>query len=199
MGLAGGADNDRGMAGIAFGVDPVANSGKHGPGTSLGGDAWARAIDWVRTADSGGRRKVIILEVQTGSFGNYEKVPSVNAAIRTAIAAGVVVCVAAGNGNRDAGIDDRAIHSRDRFDSGGCDRISRDAEPAGRIQQLGPANRRVARRGTAATTSPAPLGPTARTATGSAAPRAHAQGRRHRGADALRQSGDSRTRRSGRS
>ena len=54
----------------------------------------------------GGRRKVVILEVQTGSFGNYEQVPSVNAAIRTAIAAGVVVCVAAGNGDRDAGIDD---------------------------------------------------------------------------------------------
>ena len=44
--------------------------------------------------------------MQTGPFGNYEMVPSVNAAIRTAIAHGVVVCVAAGNGDRDAGIDD---------------------------------------------------------------------------------------------
>jgi subtilisin family serine protease len=92
---------------MAFGgiLWPIqANSG---PGTQLPGDSWANAIDWVRTADSGGRRKVIILEVQTGSFGNYEMVPSVNAAIRTAIANGVVVCVAAGNGDRDAGIDDQ--------------------------------------------------------------------------------------------
>lgn len=48
----------------------------------------------------------MILEVQTGAYGNIEYVPSVNAAIKTAIAAGVVVCVAAGNGDRDAGIGD---------------------------------------------------------------------------------------------
>ena len=42
---------------------------------------------------------MVILEVQTSAFGNYEQVPSVNAAIKTAIASGVVVCVAAGNGD----------------------------------------------------------------------------------------------------
>lgn len=106
MGIAGGSDNDLGLAGFAFGASlwPVQANG--GPGTALGGNAWARAIEWVRQADSGGRRKVIILEVQTGSYGNYEMVPSVNAAIRAAIADGVAVCVAAGNGNRDAGLDD---------------------------------------------------------------------------------------------
>jgi subtilisin family serine protease len=77
-----------------------------GTGAALGGSEWVRDIEWVRTANSGGRRKVIILEVQTGSYGNIEMLPSVNAAIHTAIAGGVVVCVAAGNGNRDAGIDD---------------------------------------------------------------------------------------------
>jgi subtilisin family serine protease len=107
MGIAGGADNDRGMAGIAFNSSLWPIQANSGPGAFLGGNAWARAIDWVRTADSGGRPKVIILEVQTGSFGNYEMVPSVNTAIRAAIAAGVVVCVAAGNGDRDAGIDDQ--------------------------------------------------------------------------------------------
>ncbi|MEO1091011.1 MAG: S8 family serine peptidase, partial [Pseudomonadota bacterium] len=106
MGLAGGADNDVGMAGVAYGASLWPVQADSGPGSALPGNPWARAIDWVRTADSGGRRKVIILEVQTGSFGNYEMVPSVNAAIRTAIANGVVVCVAAGNGNRDAGLDD---------------------------------------------------------------------------------------------
>lgn len=106
LGIAGGADNDRGMAGFA----PMATlwpiQANSGSGPPLTGNPWANAIEWVRLADSGGRRKVIILEVQTGTFGNYEMVPSVNAAIQRAIASGVVVCVAAGNGNRDADRDD---------------------------------------------------------------------------------------------
>ena len=107
MGLAGAADNNLGMAGIAWGASLWPVQANAAPGPSLGGNSWARAIDWVRTTSSGGRRKVIILEVQTSpALGNYEQVPSVNAAIRTAIASGVVVCVAAGNGNRDAGLDD---------------------------------------------------------------------------------------------
>jgi hypothetical protein len=106
MGLAGGADNNVGMAGFAFNAILWPIQANTGPGTPIGGDSWARAIEWVRTADSGGRRKVIILEVQTGSFGNIEMWGSVNAAIRTAIGSGVIVCVAAGNGDRDAGIDD---------------------------------------------------------------------------------------------
>ncbi|HEU4595812.1 MAG TPA: S8 family serine peptidase, partial [Pyrinomonadaceae bacterium] len=106
MGIAGGADNNLGMAGFAYQASLWPIQADSGPGAPLGGNSWARGIEWVRTANSGGRRKVIILEVQTGSFGNYEMVPSVNAAIKTAIASGVVVCVAAGNGNRDAGIDD---------------------------------------------------------------------------------------------
>jgi subtilisin family serine protease len=107
MGLAGAAVNGRGMAGFAYRSNLWPIQADSGPGNFLGGDAWARAIDWVRTADSGNRRKIIVLEVQTGSFGNYEMVPSVNIAIRTAIASGVVVCVAAGNGDRDAGVDDQ--------------------------------------------------------------------------------------------
>jgi subtilisin family serine protease len=106
MGIAGAADNGAGMAGIAFGASLWPIQANEGPGPLLGGNPWARAIDWVRTADSGGRRKVIVLEVQTTLGGNYEQVPSVSAAIQSAIAAGIVVCVAAGNGGKDAGVDD---------------------------------------------------------------------------------------------
>ncbi|MGZ4974876.1 MAG: S8 family serine peptidase, partial [Limisphaerales bacterium] len=106
MGLTGAAVNGKGLAGIGFEATLWPVQADSGTGTALGGNSWARGIDWVRTTDSGGKRKVVILEVQTGAFGNYEQVPSVNAAIKTAIAAGVVVCVAAGNGNKDAGLDD---------------------------------------------------------------------------------------------
>jgi hypothetical protein len=104
--LAGAAVNGKGLAGVAYEASLWPVQADSGAGPALGGNAWARGIDWIRTANSGGKRKVAILEVQTGAFGNYEQVPSVNAAIKTAIASGVVVCVAAGNGDRDAGIDD---------------------------------------------------------------------------------------------
>jgi subtilisin family serine protease/C-terminal processing protease CtpA/Prc len=70
-------------------------------------EPWAEAIDFVSRTDAGGRRKVIILEVQTNpALGNYEQVPSVHRAIRAAIADNCVVCVAAGNGNRPADRND---------------------------------------------------------------------------------------------
>ncbi|WJX02845.1 S8 family peptidase [Bacillus cereus] len=107
MGIAGGADNGLGMSGFAPNAVLWPIQANSGPGPIIDSqNTWARAIDWVRRADSQGKRKIINLEVQTGSFGNYESVLSVNAAIRAAIADGVVVCVAAGNGDRDASIDD---------------------------------------------------------------------------------------------
>jgi hypothetical protein len=105
VGIAGARDNGKGMIGFAFGCTLWPVQANTGTGTPLSGNAWARAIDWVR-AQTTTARKVIILEVQTISLHSYEGVPSVNAAIINAIADGVVVCVAAGNGDNDAGIDD---------------------------------------------------------------------------------------------
>jgi len=103
-GLAGAEDNNKGMIGFAYGCTLWPIQANTGSGAFLGGNKWARAIDWVR-ADPTTARKVIILEVQY-NFGNAEMVSSINAAVISAIADGVVVCVAAGNGDRDAGLDD---------------------------------------------------------------------------------------------
>ena len=77
LGLTGAAVNGKGMAGVAYEAALWAIQADSGPGPAVGGNPWARAIDWVRTTDSGGRRKVVILEVQTSpALGNYEQVPS---------------------------------------------------------------------------------------------------------------------------
>jgi subtilisin family serine protease len=106
LGLAAAASNGLGMAGFAFAATLWPIQANAGTGPALPGDAFANAIDWVSNANTNGKRLVINLEVQTGAYGNYEMVPAVNLAIRNAIAKGIVVCVAAGNGNKDAGIDD---------------------------------------------------------------------------------------------
>jgi subtilisin family serine protease len=106
LGLAAAASNAEGIAGFAWGATLWPIQANTGTGAQLPGDAFANAIDWVTQADSGGKRVVINLEVQTAQLGNYEMVPAVNAAIQNAIAKGIVVCVAAGNGNKDAGVGD---------------------------------------------------------------------------------------------
>ncbi|MDE2051426.1 MAG: hypothetical protein KGJ72_10460, partial [Gammaproteobacteria bacterium] len=74
LGLAGAAINGLGMAGIGYQAALWPVQADSGTGSALGGNAWARGIDWVRATDAGGKRKVVILEVQTGAFGNYEQV-----------------------------------------------------------------------------------------------------------------------------
>jgi hypothetical protein len=107
LGIAGAASNAVGIAGFAFGAKLWPVQADAGKGPSLPGDPLANAIDWVLGENSSGRRVVINIEAQTpGSLGNCEQIPAVNAAIRLAIDKGFVVCVSAGNGNRDAGIAD---------------------------------------------------------------------------------------------
>jgi len=109
MGLAAAAANGMGMAGFAFSASLWPIQANQGAGASLPGDSFANAIAWVSSQDTGGKRLIINLEVQTGNFGNYEMVPAVNQAIRDAIAQGIVVCVAAGNGDKDAGVGDDGL------------------------------------------------------------------------------------------
>jgi len=105
-GIAAASSNQLGIAGFAYDATLWFIQANEAAGTPLPGDAFANAIDWVTGADTGGKRLIINLEVQTAGFGNYEMLPAVNHAIVTAIQKGIVVCVAAGNGDRDAGISD---------------------------------------------------------------------------------------------
>jgi subtilisin family serine protease len=110
LGLAGAAGDGAGMAGYApeASLWPI----QAAIGGRAGADGgWHDAIMHVTGEDSGGRRKVIIVEAQTGALGNCEQIPSTHAAIRWAIAHGVVVCVPAGNGGKPADLaDDGATH-----------------------------------------------------------------------------------------
>jgi subtilisin family serine protease len=108
LGLAAATMNNVGMCGAAVNATtwPIqANTG----GTALAGYSWSNAIEWASTQNLNGHRMVIIIENQTGNFGNIEQVVSVNAAIKRAIARNVIVVVPAGNGNRDATIADDLV------------------------------------------------------------------------------------------
>ena len=106
LGLAGAAGRGEGMTGVAPEAMLWPIQAGDGKERLLEPDPWANAIEYVRRTNSKGRRKVIILEAQTGWNGNYEQYPSVNAMICRAIEAGIVVCVAAGNGDRAADLAD---------------------------------------------------------------------------------------------
>lgn len=106
LGLLGAGVNDKGITGVAFGAAlwAIQADGLSSSSTPAF-NQWASAIDYVRTEDTGGRPKVICLEVETAEHCNAESDLVVNKAVKDAIAAGVVVCVPAGNGDRDAGLD----------------------------------------------------------------------------------------------
>ena len=99
LGLAAARAGEDGIAGCAPEATLWAIQGNSSVNPQRFEDPWAEAINFVRRTNVG-KPRVIILEVQTASCGNYEQIPSVNREIRAAIADGCVVCVAAGNGNR---------------------------------------------------------------------------------------------------
>jgi subtilisin family serine protease len=104
LGQIGAADNDLGIAGIAYAADLWAIQADSGLGPQQPGDPWAIAIDWVIKEDSGGKRKVLLIEAQTSELNNIESHRPVWRAIKDAIAKKVIVCIAAGNGGNNAEI-----------------------------------------------------------------------------------------------
>jgi subtilisin family serine protease len=108
LGQVGAQVNRLGMAGIAFEANLWAIQA--GSDTITDHSLWAQALDFVCEQPSNGR-KIIILEIQTRQGGNIEMSPMINKALVEAIAANIVVCVPAGNGNasRDAGIGDDGL------------------------------------------------------------------------------------------
>ena len=105
LGLAGAAANGFGMVGFAYESDLWAIQA--GDNVTKDHKFWVEAIDLVRDKDSAGCRKVIVLEIQTENhLGNIEQSVQISQAIKNAIQAGVVVCVAAGNAGKNAALDD---------------------------------------------------------------------------------------------
>ena len=94
IGLAGARLNNFGIVGFA--PDSILWAIQAGRDGIVNHSDWAAGIDFVRSEPALGR-KVIILEIQTSKRRNVECIPSINQAIKDAIAANIVVCVPAGN------------------------------------------------------------------------------------------------------
>lgn len=96
--------NGVGLAGVAHGASLWAIQASDTPETTTL-KSWVDAIEFVCKTDSSGRRKVILLQAETDKGGNVEMVADINKAIKSAIEKNVVVCIPAGNGDRNAGKD----------------------------------------------------------------------------------------------
>jgi Subtilase family len=105
VGLAAAENNEYGMVGVAFGSDIWAIMAGSDPYETTDPMPWCAAIDFVRSHDSNGHPKVIMVEAQTLPGENIEVIPHVREVIRNAISDGITVCVAGGNGSIDAGKD----------------------------------------------------------------------------------------------
>ncbi|MCA1577729.1 MAG: S8 family serine peptidase [Acidobacteria bacterium] len=104
LGLAGAGANTRGMQGFAH--EAALWAIQAGSESVEEHRFWVSALDLVRGRTGDGRRKVVLLEIQTRSLRNVEMCGTIRKAIVDAICSGVVVCVPAGNGGHDAGVGD---------------------------------------------------------------------------------------------
>jgi subtilisin family serine protease len=110
LGIAGAAMNNLGIAGVAYNARLWPIEAQVGNGPAQPWEPIGHAIDWLIHNAPSDRRVVINLEFQVpGTGANIEQIPTVSEAIKGAIAKGFVVCVAAGNGNLDAGLCDDGV------------------------------------------------------------------------------------------
>jgi subtilisin family serine protease len=107
LGIAGARSDGKGLAGYAPDATLWAIQGDFGCKPRITETPWKDAINHVLDTDSGGRRKVILIELETKPLaGNYEQVSSIRDMIRLAILQNCVVVVTAGNGDRPANEND---------------------------------------------------------------------------------------------
>jgi len=110
LGIAGARSDGRGLAGYAPKAILWAIQGDFGCKPRITNSPWKDAISHVLDTDAGGRRKVILIELETRPIaGNCEQVASIRDMIRLAILQNCVVVVPAGNGERAANVDDNNI------------------------------------------------------------------------------------------
>ncbi len=103
LGMVGAELNNKGIAGVAHKASLWAIQAGSSPILSRP-RFWKNAIQFVCDHAPANKRTVIILEARSGNR-NIEMVPSINQMIREAIEANIVVCVPAGNGDKNAGLD----------------------------------------------------------------------------------------------
>lgn len=107
LGIAGARADDKRIAGYAPEATLWAIRGDFGCNPPISNTPWTDAINHAVDTDAGGRRKVILIEIETEPLGgNYEQVKSIRDAISVAILQNCVVVVTAGNGGRRANLGD---------------------------------------------------------------------------------------------
>jgi len=109
LGIVGARSDRSGLAGYAPEAKLWVIQGNTGTSPRKTDTPWSDGIKHVLDTPAGERRKVLLVEVQTRDDGNAEQWPSLQRLILQAIAENHVVCVAAGNGNRDANHDDGGV------------------------------------------------------------------------------------------
>ena len=110
LGIAGARSDSRGLAGYAPKAALWAIQGDSGCNPRITNSPWKDAINHVLDTDSGGRRKVVLIELETRPVaGNCEQLSWIRDLIRLAILQNCVVVVAAGNGDRPVNVSDNNI------------------------------------------------------------------------------------------